>query len=98
MAKYKYYLEIYCLDKWMQIADETRDYCLGYFNASKDQCPRNAIRIRRSDGKILDELKAFDDVCLGMIAGYPTAEQYEFAANRALEKAKIIRERNSKRI
>jgi len=47
----------------------------------------------RSDGKIVDEVQAFDDVGIGQVAGWPTAEQYELAAERALEKAKKIREK-----
>lgn len=38
-------------------------------------------------------LEAREDVFIGQIAGYPTALQYELAAERALAKAKAIRER-----
>jgi hypothetical protein len=50
----------------------------------------------RSDGKIVRELTEYEDVGIGMIAGFPTAEQYERAAERALERARKIRENQEK--
>jgi hypothetical protein len=96
--KYTYGIECPCGDKWNRfIKEETRPYCQGYFNALKGQAPSLAYRLVRSDGKILDEIKAYDSVGLGMIAGFPTAEQYERAAQEALDKAARIRE-NQKRL
>ena len=48
----------------------------------------------RSDGRIIEEVAASDDVSIGQIAGWPTAEQYEKAASMALELAKAIREKS----
>jgi len=61
----------------------------------RGQMPRLHLRLVRSDGKIMDEIEAHDDVGIGQVAGWPTAEQYESAAERALERARKIRERKS---
>jgi hypothetical protein len=63
-------------------------------DARADYSPRCAMRLMRSDGKIIEELAADEDVGIGMIAGWPTAEQYELAAAKALQRAHIIRENN----
>lgn len=62
----------------------------------RGEMPRVHLRMVRSDGKIVCELAAHDDVVIGMIAGFPTAEQYERAAERALETARKIRENQEK--
>ena len=46
----------------------------------------------RSDGRVMEEVPAREDVAIGMVAGWPTAEQFERAANKALERARVIRE------
>jgi hypothetical protein len=45
----------------------------------------------------MDEIKAHDDVNIGQVAGWPTAEQYEQAAEKALERAKKISEADNQR-
>ena len=62
----------------------------------KGEMPRVHLRMVRSDGKIIREITEHDDVGIGMIAGFPTAEQYERAAERALERAKKIRDNQEK--
>lgn len=80
-------------DGWTQfIKYQSKGFCEGYLYAMKGQAPRINLRMVRSDGKIIEEVKAYDDVNIGMIAGWPTPEQYEYAAERALERAKQIRE------
>lgn len=91
MPKHSYTVETYYLDKWLRLFEESRDFCLGYVQAKRDYAPRNAYRVVRSDGKIILELKADPNVALGMIAGWPSAEQYEAAAARALACAAEIR-------
>ncbi len=89
-----YHIECPCLGKWNPfIKGRSRGYCDGYMDAMRGQLPRLHLRMVRSDGKIVDEVEAFDDVGIGQVAGWPTAEQYELAAERALEKAKKIREK-----
>lgn len=81
------------MDKWVTLFTETRDFCLGYLTHAGYSQPRNAMRIVRSDGKVINEIKLSDEVNIGMIASWPTPEQYESAAKRALEQASIIRAR-----
>jgi hypothetical protein len=94
---YTYHIECPCLGEWNAFKKGNRGYLDGYMDAMRGQAPRLHLRLVRSDGKVMDEILANDDVCVGMIAGWPTAEQYELAASRALERAKITRDRDSKR-
>ena len=95
MSKYTYCIECPCLGKYNRfIKDRSKHYCEGYMDAMRGQLPRIHLRMVRSDGKVMDEIEAFDDVGIGMVAGWPTAQQYELAAERALERAKIIRSRS----
>ncbi len=97
MAKYTYSLECPYSEKWNKFTTyASRDFCYGYLSAMRGQAPRLNIRMVRSDGKIMDEIEAYDDVNIGQIAGWPTAEQYERAGNEALQRARIIREKNKK--
>lgn len=91
--KYSYRVEVQLSNKnWFKIHNAALEFCRGYLNAKKDYSPRLAHRIIRSDGKIIEEFSACEDVSIGMIVGWPTAGQYESAAKRALECAKKIRE------
>jgi hypothetical protein len=91
--QYTYSIQCKYLDKWNSfILDTSLQYCRGYMDALEGQQPRNSLRLIRSDGKVIREISEYDDVSIGMIAGWPTAEQYERAAERALERARKIRE------
>jgi hypothetical protein len=91
-----YHLECPCFGEWNRFKrDQTRSYCDGYLDAMQGQLPRIELRMVRSDGKVIRTVEAHDDVGVGMIAGWPTAEQYEAAAEKALEKARKIRLRNA---
>jgi hypothetical protein len=93
--KYTYSIEYYFIDKWVKLLSETRDYCVGYLAACKYDAPRNAYRIMRSDGKVIEEISSAADVSIGMVAGWPTPGQYEAAAQRALDQAARIRRQNA---
>lgn len=93
MASHTYKLESNYLGEWHKIKDGSLQYLQGYLDARKDASPRLAYRLMRSDGKVIEEIAAREDVSIGMVAGWPTAGQYEAAAERALAKAKAIRER-----
>ena len=102
MTRPKYTYSIHAhfgADVWRPIlADETRDFCLGYLaRVRQEPGPKCAMRVVRSDGKPIDESGAVDRASLGMVAGWPTAEQYERAAAVALEKAREVRERAEQR-
>lgn len=93
MANHTYKLESNYLGEWRKLKEGSLQYLQGYLDARKDASPRLAYRLMRSDGKVMEEVAAREDVSIGMVAGWPTAAQYERAAERALEKAKAIRER-----
>lgn len=93
-ASYHYSLESFHLGKWIKFRDGSLQYCQGFLDARKDYAPRLAYRLIRSDGKVLEETPARDDVSIGQVAGWPTAEQYESAAAKALDQAKVIRRKN----
>ena len=97
--KHTYSVEVEWSGRWRPIiSPETRDYCLGYLAAHRQHPgPRLAVRVTRSDGKVMDSSSAEDRASLGMVAGFPTAEQYERAAERALESAREIRARTERR-
>jgi hypothetical protein len=89
--KYTYRLESLYLGEWRIIVRDTRDFCLGYLTACQYNAPRNAMRLLRSDGKVVAERHAATEVSVGQVASYPTPEQYEAAAARAIEQAARIR-------
>ena len=75
----------------MRVIQGPLGFCKGYLYAMLYTAPRNAYRITRADGRVVGELEAREDVNIGMIAGWPTAAQYEHAAAMALAKAARIR-------
>lgn len=92
MKKYTYKLECLVGEKWCKFKEGDLRYLEGYIDSHKDSSPRCALQIIRSDGRIIESVAAREDVSVGMIAGWPTPEQYEAAAQRALDKAKALRE------
>ena len=94
----KYRIESYYLNQWCKIADYcTRQFAQGVLWGTQHDAPRIAYRVVRiEDGKVTDERPANDEVSVGMIAGFPTAGQYERAAEEALARAKAIRAREAK--
>jgi len=95
--KHSYHLESFAFGRWLKILQGSLQYCQGFLDARKDHAPRNAYRLMRSDGRVMEEVAAREDVNIGQIAGWPTAEQYERASSKALEMAKAIRKRESLR-
>lgn len=94
-TKYTFAVEMFNNGKWWKGPTGTRDFCRGYMHAVKDHSPRIAHRNIRSDGKVIEYLPESMDCHIGQIAGWPTAEQFERAAAKALDKAKHIRERQA---
>ena len=96
--KYTYRIECSYGERWIKIIqNSTRDYCRGYLHARMESAPRPHYRLIRSDEVIIDDIPEVQDVQIGMIAGWPTAEQYERAAEKALAKAAAIRKRENTR-
>lgn len=80
------------------LGDETRGFVLGYLIGRGDAPPpRLAMRAVRSDGQVIEERAAETEVSIGQIAGWPTPEQYETAAKRAMATAAQIRQIKSAR-
>lgn len=82
--------------EWMVAKKGSKQYCLGYFDAAQNEYPRPAMRVTKDDGTIVTVSGQQDDVSVGQIAGWVTPEQLELAGNRALHKARIIREKREK--
>jgi len=96
MTKHTYTIETNCEGQWLKILSGSLQYLQGFLDARKDYAPRLAHRLLRSDGRIVEEIPANDDVSIGMIAGWPTAAQYERAADKAMDRAKAIRENETR--
>ncbi len=94
--RYTYSLEFLLDGKWFCPAgmqDGQRSFLVGYMMGRADSPPpRLGMRVVRSDGKVVDEYKPSLSVGVGMVAGWPTPEQYEAAAEDALKTAARIRE------
>lgn len=95
--KYEYHLECFTIGKWLNILIGSREFLRGFLHARRDYRPRLAYRLIRNDGLIIESCDALDDVSVGQIAGFPTAEQYEAAANKAMERVSAIREQEAKK-
>ena len=97
MSKYTYAVEVatgFEDDDWYALVKgEQRGFALGYLLGCRDSRlpPTRAHRMIRSDGKIIESYPANREVSIGMIAGFPSPEQYEAAARDALDKAERIR-------
>ena len=98
LRRYTYSIEGYFGGKWVGLVFDAKGYCQGWMGRQREAPgPRLAYRLVRSDGKVLDEAPAVDRVSIGLVAGFPTAEQYEQAGIVALERARLIREREAER-
>ena len=98
MAKYTYGIEHQFRGKWVPMIGmqcEQLGFLKGYIFGRRDSegTPCNGLRLVRSDGKVIDERHANEDVGIGMIVGFPTSGQYEYAASRAMQMAAMARAR-----
>ena len=95
--RFVYQVQVETSHGWhVLVRDTSRMFVLGYFLGRQDahDFPRLAMRFVRYDGEsveVIEERPAVPDVSVGMIVGWPTAEQYERAAADALERAERIR-------
>jgi hypothetical protein len=92
-----YHLEIPCLGKWNRFKTGSKGYCQGYMDALRGEWPRSEVRMVDDSGKVIDQFGEEIRVSIGQVAGWPTAEQYERAANEAIEKARLIRENEARK-
>ena len=72
-------------DGWTTIVEGSSAYLAGWMDARQEMRPRPAMRIVSDAGRVKESCTANDDPRLGMIAGFPTAEQYLSGARRCLE-------------
>lgn len=94
MSAYRF--QILTGDVWSTLIESKRGFCMGYLLCYHDSPgPRLEARVLGPTGKVINSTRARPEVSIGMVAGWPTAEQYEAAASRALELAKDIREREA---
>jgi hypothetical protein len=101
MSKYTYSIRSYYpeyKEPWVTFKkDLNRQYAEGYFFALRESpSPRPHTQLVRSDGKVVDEFEAHEEVHIGMVAGFATAEQLRRAAQKALERADRIDKMNIK--
>ena len=54
-------------------------------------------RVVRDDGEVVESWSVKTEVSVGMVAGFPSAEQYEDAARVAFDSAAEIRRREGSR-
>ena len=102
MSKYTYRVEVHHAHYgWVKLLEDPSRLCAaGYFMGRTDarMPPSPAMRLIRSDGKVIDDIPEDAEVSVGMVAGFPTPEQYEAAAERAVATAKRLREMESARL
>ena len=96
MMSYTYQVDTFYNGSWVKLFQAPMQYCLGYLDSKIDYSPRNAFRVVRSDGKVVSAIESKSEVSIGQIAGWPTAEQYEQAAEKALAMAKAIRSKRER--
>lgn len=95
---YRYAIDVFYdeIHRWVTLpglGDVSLQYAEGYVTGHHDSPGlARAIRIVRSDGKVKREEPACAEVSLGMIAGWPSAQQYRRAAAAAIAKAEQLDE------
>ena len=96
--KHNYRLEIFVRDAWRTIVVGRLAYLEGWLDAARERPgPRPALRLVRSDGRVMAEAGAKINVSIGQVVGFATPEQYEAAAAVELETARQLREHEQRR-
>jgi hypothetical protein len=101
MSKYTYSIRSYYpeyKEPWVTFKKNlNRQYAEGYFSALYERpSPYLHTQLVRSDGKVVGEFEANEEVHIGMVAGFATAEQLRRAAQKALDRADRIDRANEK--
>jgi len=101
MSKYTYSIRSYYpeyKEPWVTFKKNlNKQFAEGYFFAlCESPSPRPHTQLVRSDGKVIDEFEAHEEVHIGMVAGFATAEQLRRAAQKALDRADRIDKMNIK--
>jgi len=83
--------------RWHLVTEGQRGYCMGYIDALRTvHSPKLAYRALDGKGREIAGLAANDECSIGMVAGFPTAAQYEEAAASALRTAAVIKARTAR--
>jgi len=88
--RHTYHLEIFFQGKWVTWTggECTREWGMGWLDAHREgPRPHNGWRLVREDGKVVFEVPECSEVGIGMVAGWPTWDQYAWSAQRALVRA-----------
>ena len=99
-ARAKWQVQVQADDgTWHALFTEAKLFCVGYAFAHHDgPSPRLACRVVHAQtGKVAESFPACTEVGIGMVAGWPTPEQYESTAERALAHAAAIRASRARR-
>jgi hypothetical protein len=101
MNKYTYSIRSYYPEykqPWMTFKKNlNKQFAEGYFHALFERpSPKPHTQLVRSDGKVVGEFEAHEEVHIGMVAGFATAEQLRRAAQKALDRADRIDQMNIK--
>lgn len=97
MAKYTYRLEYQYKGEWRELAlynDVPRTWAEGWLSHHRETPgPRHPFRLVRSDGKVVDETSGKEEVSIGMVAGWPTWQQYVRGSIKAMRNATRVHRR-----
>ena len=87
--RYAYWIEVQDGDQWVRLFGGVGlEWGRGYLAHQRHApSPRLALRLVRSDGRVMDEAPGIEEASIGMVAGWPTADQYRRAAERCLQLA-----------
>lgn len=100
MINLKYRIEMYtpkgrCV---RVVQDDSLRYLQGWMAHHRESLGvrLRAQLIRERDGRVMEEVTGCEDEGVGMVAGWPSPEQYEAAAERAAAKAAEVRARRAR--
>lgn len=93
MTRHTYRLEVDDNGTWVPLTGGAcgREFGIGYVFACRERPgPKLGIRLTRGDGKVVEEAPGTTEASIGLVAGFPTAEQYRRAAARCIARAEAI--------
>lgn len=80
-----HYPELTPSNPWVELAQGSRDWCLGFLDARRATTPRPACRVRRvADDRVIADLPGSSEAAFGILAGGPSPAQLLTAAVRCL--------------
>jgi len=95
VAKHTYTLQVRYNGEWTAFPGGGcgREFGIGYVFACRERPgPRSGIRLVRDDGRVIEEAPELTEASIGLVVGFPSAEQYRAAAARCIARAEQIEE------